>query len=47
VQNQTRGEVYPVRHSLSDRQVDMLLAGGLIPWLRERRAREARDPANA
>ena len=36
----TRGEVYPVRHSLSSRQVDMLLAGGLIPWLRERRARE-------
>lgn len=40
VENRTRGEVYPVRHSLSSRQVDMLLAGGLIPWLRERRARE-------
>lgn len=34
--NKTRDEEYPVRHRLSDRQVDMLLAGGLIPWLRAR-----------
>lgn len=34
--NTTRDEEYPVRHRLSDRQVDMLLAGGLIPWLRAR-----------
>ena len=39
VRNQTRDEVYAVRHGLSTRQVEMLLAGGLIPWLRERRAR--------
>jgi aconitate hydratase len=41
VRNETRDAVYPVRHSLSTRQVDMLHAGGLIPWLRERRARDA------
>jgi aconitate hydratase len=44
LRNETRDEVYPVRHRLSTRQVDMLLAGGLIPWLRERRARDAGDP---
>lgn len=31
------------RHGLSTQQVDMLLAGGLIPWLRERQTHE---PAN-
>lgn len=44
VRNETRDEAYPVRHSLSTRQVDMLLAGGLIPWLRERRAQDAHEP---
>ncbi len=34
--NTTRDEEYAVRHRLSDRQVDMLLAGGLVPWLRAR-----------
>lgn len=34
--NATRHEEYVVRHSLSDRQVSLLLAGGLIPWLRQR-----------
>lgn len=34
--NTTRDQEYPVRHRLSERQVDMLLAGGLIPWLRAR-----------
>ncbi|WP_026548919.1 aconitate hydratase [Arthrobacter sp. Br18] len=38
VHNKTRDEDYAARHRLSTRQVDMLLAGGLIPWLRERRA---------
>ncbi|MEV8147002.1 aconitate hydratase [Arthrobacter sp. NPDC080073] len=42
VQNQTRDEAYPVRHGLSPRQIQMLLAGGLIPWLRGRSARDAR-----
>jgi len=36
VHNATRHEEYVVRHRLSDRQVSLLLAGGLIPWLRER-----------
>jgi aconitate hydratase len=43
VRNETRDEVYAVRHGLSTRQVDMLLAGGLIPWLRGRKAQDARD----
>jgi aconitate hydratase len=44
VRNKTRDEVYSVRHGLSTRQVDMLFAGGLIPWLRERRVRDAHEP---
>lgn len=43
VRNETRDEAYAVRNGLSKRQVDMLLVGGLIPWLRERRARDAGD----
>lgn len=38
VHNKTRDEDYFARHRLSTRQVDMLLAGGLIPWLQNRRA---------
>ncbi len=38
VHNVSRDEHYAVRHALSRRQVEMLLAGGLIPWLRERTA---------
>ena len=34
--NATRGQTIPLRHRLSPRQVDMVLAGGLIPVLRER-----------
>lgn len=40
VHNMTRNEDLPARHRLSTRQVGMLLAGGLIPWLREQRATE-------
>jgi len=36
VRNMSRDEEYAVRHSLSDRQIEILLAGGLIPWLRSR-----------
>ena len=43
VHNETRNEDYAVGHRLSKRQVEMLLAGGLIPWLREQRAAETRD----
>jgi aconitate hydratase len=35
VRNVTRGEEFVARHGLSARQVDLLLAGGLIPWLRD------------
>ncbi|MGH8932301.1 MAG: aconitate hydratase [Egibacteraceae bacterium] len=34
--NVTKGESYTLRHRLSPRQLDMLLAGGLIPVFRER-----------
>ncbi|MGH3500066.1 MAG: aconitate hydratase [Nocardioidaceae bacterium] len=34
VHNATRDETYAVRHRLSARQVEMVLAGGLIPWQR-------------
>ena len=43
VHNKTRDEDYTARHRLSTRQVDMLLAGGLIPWLQERRAGETSE----
>lgn len=36
VRNTTKNETYPVHHQLSRRQVEMVLAGGLIPWLRAR-----------
>ena len=35
VRNETKGEEYDAVHRLSPRQVEMVLAGGLIPWLRE------------
>ena len=41
VTNKTRDEVYSVRHELSTRQIEMLLVGGLIPWLRARSAHGA------
>ncbi|TQO19576.1 aconitase [Rhodoglobus vestalii] len=34
VHNSTRDEDYPLTHRLSPRQVQMVLDGGLIPWLR-------------
>lgn len=37
VRNATRDEHYLARHRLSDRQVSMLLAGGLLPWLRQQK----------
>ena len=43
VHNKTRGENYVMRHRLSPRQVDMLLAGGLIPWLQKRKASETSE----
>jgi aconitate hydratase len=39
--DETREQVYLARHSLSPRQVDMILAGSLIGLMRERLQREA------
>lgn len=41
VHNTTRDEHYATVQNFSKRQVDMLLAGGLISWLQERQAAEA------
>ncbi len=38
VENTTKGEKYGLRHRLSGRQVEMVLAGGLIPVFRQRLA---------
>ena len=35
LRNSTQGTEYTVRHRLSPRQVQVVLAGGLIPWLRQ------------
>jgi len=43
VHNTTRNQDYATRQNFSRRQIDMLLAGGLISWLQERRAVEARE----
>jgi hypothetical protein len=39
IKNLTRGEGFVARHRLSARQVALLLAGGLIPWLRDQARR--------
>ncbi len=36
VENTTKGESYACRHDLSDRQVEVLLKGGQIEWMKER-----------
>jgi aconitate hydratase len=38
VRNSTQETDYAAQHGLSPRQVEVLLCGGLIPWLREHRA---------
>jgi aconitate hydratase len=35
VENETQGIWFPVKHGLSPRQVDVLLAGGLINWMKQ------------
>ncbi|MFW6193718.1 MAG: aconitate hydratase [Gemmatimonadota bacterium] len=37
VENPSKGETYACRHDLSDRQVDVLLAGGQIAWMKAKR----------
>jgi aconitate hydratase len=44
VRNTTRDQLYSARHRLSDRQIAMLLAGGLIPWLRQRKGSQRPEP---
>ena len=34
IQNSTRNETFATQHSLSARQIEVLLAGGLINWVR-------------
>jgi aconitate hydratase len=36
LENRTRGTELTVRHGLSERQIEVLLKGGLINWMRER-----------
>ena len=36
LENRPRGTELSVRHRLSGRQVDVLLGGGIINWMRER-----------
>ena len=36
VENTTKGERYELTHHLSPRQVDVILAGGLIPIFKDR-----------
>jgi len=36
VHNRTRQRAFTARHDLSERQVEVLLGGGLIPWMRGR-----------
>ena len=43
VHNTTRNEDYAAQQNFSQRQIDMLLAGGLISWLHERRTAPAHD----
>jgi aconitate hydratase len=40
VRNETRGRDYRVRHSLSDRQIQVILAGGVIGYFRIRTRKE-------
>jgi len=45
VENRTRDRSFPVRHELSDRQVEMILTGSLISYFRSNRSRKKRQPA--
>ena len=45
VENETRGERLTARHRLSPRQVEVLGAGGVVPWMRARL--EGRAPREA
>ena len=42
-----KGRTIALRHDLSPRQLDLLLAGGVINWLRERLAPDAAPRGDA
>jgi aconitate hydratase len=44
VENVTKGQKYALRHTLSQRQADMILAGGLIPVFRKRLKKRRAGP---
>ncbi|HXT60425.1 MAG TPA: hypothetical protein VN699_17415 [Pirellulales bacterium] len=37
VQNVSQGDSFETRHDLSNRQLEILFAGGLINWIRQRK----------
>jgi aconitate hydratase len=41
IRNDSKDETYSVRHRLSDRQIELLAAGGLIPTLQREKSQEA------
>jgi aconitate hydratase len=45
VENATQSQTFLVRHELSARQIDVLAAGGLINWTRDRLRRDVRENA--
>jgi len=46
VKNVTRDREFQVRHSMSPRQVELLLRGGMINWMKERSSDVHEPPAS-
>lgn len=46
VENRRTGRTFIALHDLSPRQVDVLLAGGLIPWIRQRKGAQPMSPTD-
>lgn len=46
VENRRTGRTFIAVHDLSPRQVDVLLAGGLIPWIRQRKGARPMSPTD-
>ncbi|MCO5168607.1 MAG: aconitate hydratase [Planctomycetes bacterium] len=46
VEHRPSGRTFLALHDLSPRQVEVLLAGGLIPWIRERKGARAMAPGD-
>ena len=43
VQNVTNGTSFSTRHTMSPRQLDLVFAGGLVSWHRERLAQQEKE----